>query len=115
MLPPPKKGRTSVTDVHALPEEQRARYEEANVSLLLQVPIVFRERLVGLISLDEPGERRGFGEREIKLVEGIAAQAGAAIEDARLLDRTDHATAVEPSDPKADAPVVDPDGAVDWL
>ena len=48
------------------------------------MPLVFADRLVGLLIIDDPGERREFAEREIGLVEGIVAQAAAAIENARL-------------------------------
>jgi PAS domain S-box-containing protein len=53
---------------------------------VLVVPIVYRDRLVGLIAVDEPGERRPFDQREIRLVEAIAAQAGASIANAQLYD-----------------------------
>ena len=48
------------------------------------MPLVFADRLVGLLIIDDPGERREFAEREIGLVERIVAQAAAAIENARL-------------------------------
>jgi PAS domain S-box-containing protein len=65
--------------------------------LLLVVPIVYRDRFIGLIMVDQPGERRPFSPREIGLVEAIAAQAGAAIENARLLARETEAARFEQS------------------
>jgi len=62
--------------------------------LTLVVPVVHRERLVGLIVVDEPGVGRPFSPREIELVEAIAAQAGAAIDHVRLLARDSQAARV---------------------
>lgn len=64
----------------------RRYYEELHVRLALQVPIVFRKRLIGLIVLDEPGARRHYSEREVALIEGIASQAAVALENARLYE-----------------------------
>ena len=70
-----------------VPAQKQVYLDEHGFRLVLCVPIVYRERLVGLIVCDEPGERRPFGTQEIQLVETIAAQMGAAIENARLLER----------------------------
>ena len=70
----------------ALPDPMGDYLDEHGFRLLLAVPIVYRERLVGLIMVDEPGERRPFSPQELELIEGIAAQAGAAIENARLFE-----------------------------
>ena len=67
--------------------------------LLLAVPIVHRERPIGVILMDQPGERRLFSSQEVRLVEAIAAQAGAAIESARLLEREAAALRFETSAP----------------
>lgn len=53
---------------------------------MLCVPLIQRDRVVGLLMLDDPGEASEFSEREIELVEGIAAQAAVAIENARLYE-----------------------------
>ena len=53
--------------------------------LSLAVPIVYRERLVGLVMVDEPGQARPFAPEEIEVMEAIAAQAAASIEHARLI------------------------------
>ena len=60
--------------------------------LLLVVPIIYREQLVGLIVVDQPGERRPFGQQEIDRVEAIAGQVGAAIANAQLMEREAKAT-----------------------
>jgi PAS domain S-box-containing protein len=67
--------------------------------LLLAVPIVHRDRPIGVILMDQPGERRLFSSQEVQLVEAIAAQAGAAIESARLLEREAEALRFETSAP----------------
>ncbi len=67
-----------------LPEPQKQYVDEHAFLLMLVVPIVYRERLIGLITVDQPGEARPFSSREVELVESMAAQAGTAIENARL-------------------------------
>ena len=51
--------------------------------LALDVPLLFGGRFVGLLATDDPGERREFSERQIRIIEGIAAHAAVAIENAR--------------------------------
>ena len=66
---------------------QRRRYADEHAFVLtLIVPIVHRERLIGLVTLDEPGDRRPFSPQEVELVEAIAGQAGAAVAHARLFE-----------------------------
>jgi PAS domain S-box-containing protein len=65
--------------------------------LVLAVPIVYRDRPIGVIMVDQPGVRRPFSPQEIQLVEAIAAQAAAAIESARLLKREAEAARFERS------------------
>ena len=67
-----------------IPSLQKEYVDEHAFLLMLVVPIVYRERLIGLITLDQPGEARPFGAKEIELVEAIAAQAGAALANAQL-------------------------------
>jgi PAS domain S-box-containing protein len=77
---------TMVVDYDALPPAERGAASRLHSHTSLQVPMVRHDRLVGLVILDDPGERREFSERERELAEGIAAEAAVAIEDARLLD-----------------------------
>ena len=69
-------------DLASAPE--RGIAQEYGSHLALQVPLMFRGRAVGVIGVDDPGERRDFSDREVAIVEGIASQAAAAIENARL-------------------------------
>ena len=68
----------------SIPSLQKEYVDEHAFLLMLVVPIVYRERLIGLITLDQPGEHRPFGAKEIELVEAIAAQASTAIANAQL-------------------------------
>jgi PAS domain S-box-containing protein len=81
-------GRPKVIDAAAadMPETQREYVEEHGYLLGPVAPMVYRDRLVGVIAVDEPGERRAFGIRDIEVVESIAAQASVAIENARLFE-----------------------------
>ena len=50
------------------------------------VPLAFGARIIGMMTIDDPGERRQFTQREVALAEGIGAQAAVAIENARLFE-----------------------------
>jgi len=77
----------TVWDVDELPEEERGVVaSEHSIGHALYVPLVQRDNVVGLIMLDDPGDKRTFNEREIQLVGGIAAQAAVAFENARLFE-----------------------------
>ena len=77
-------GRRRIVDFNELPKERRGIADSLDSRLALHVPIVFGDRVLGHIAIDDPGERREFSDREVALVEGIAAQAAVAIENARL-------------------------------
>jgi PAS domain S-box-containing protein len=81
--------KTAVVDYAqiGLPGPLKRYLDEHAFLLLLAVPIVYRDRPIGVIMVDQPGERRQFSPDEITLVEAIAAQAGAVLESARLLER----------------------------
>ena len=83
----------------AQPEAPKQALGPRAFLLLLAVPIVHRDRPIGVILVDQPGERRLFSSQEVQLVEAIAAQAGAAIESARLLEREAAAMRFETSAP----------------
>jgi len=68
-----------------IPEEERGTAYAQGGRLALVVPMLRGDRVVGIILVDQPKEQRGFSEREVQVVEGIAAQSALAIENARLL------------------------------
>ena len=53
----------------------------------LIAPILYGPRLLGVLSVDDPGERREFTGRDRDVITGLVSQAAAAIELARLLER----------------------------
>ena len=76
--------RPRVIDYDALPQEQTGSATATGARLGLVVPLVSRQRVVGIVRVDDPGERRGFVESETALIQGIAAQAAVAIENSRM-------------------------------
>jgi diguanylate cyclase (GGDEF)-like protein len=69
-----------------LPADSRAELEKWGDGVVLCVPMVYGDELLGVAYLGDPVERR-FSDREISLATGIAAQGAAAINNARLKAR----------------------------
>ncbi|HZD59710.1 MAG TPA: SpoIIE family protein phosphatase [Anaerolineae bacterium] len=67
-------------------EGNRQRSKAMNIKVSLVVPLLYKGGVLGVLTLDNPGERQNVTQREIELVEGIAAQAAVAIENARLYE-----------------------------
>lgn len=63
---------------------ERARANEH--VLVAIVPLVRSNRVLGFFRIDDPGEPREFTRTELELANGIAAQAAAAIDNARLYE-----------------------------
>lgn len=51
---------------------------------MLGVPVIYQGEVIGSILTDEPGRRHRFSEEDVRVMEGIAAFAAIAIENARL-------------------------------
>ena len=77
----------TLVDYDALEPGERGVGNVVASHLALDVPLVSHGRLVGLLAVDDPGGRRDFSEREIRVVEGIAAQAATAIANAGLYEQ----------------------------
>jgi PAS domain S-box-containing protein len=75
--------RMQVLDYDTAPDPQSS---SCDAHLVLSVPLLVDDRLIGHLAVDTPGERAPFGEREIQLVEGMASRAAAAIGNARLIE-----------------------------
>ncbi|MHB9004139.1 MAG: SpoIIE family protein phosphatase [Coriobacteriia bacterium] len=78
--------RPAVIDYDALDPDQGSLTTPPGAHLSFAVPLVYRQRLIGLVRVDDPGERREFTDREMALVQGIAAQAAVAVQNARHYD-----------------------------
>ncbi len=81
---------TAVTDFDALPDGARGVAGEFASRLHLGVPLLAGRELIGVLVVDDPGERRPFTGREITLLEAIAAQAATAIRNAALYEEQLH-------------------------
>jgi signal transduction histidine kinase len=64
------------------------------ITSLMWVPLIVRDRPIGLLSLTSP-ERDAFGERDAELALAIGRQAAVAIENARLHERARQAAVLE--------------------
>ncbi len=79
-------GRSVVAEFADQSETMRgAVSEERGFKLVLIVPMLVGGRTVGLISADQPREALEFSARETEIVQGIASQAAAVVENERLL------------------------------
>ena len=79
------KGRIIVADYDTDAEPGHLASEFAS-HLSLIAPIIYDEQILGLLSVDDPGERREFTPEELGFIAGLVAQAAAAIRLATLLD-----------------------------
>ncbi|MHB8841019.1 MAG: GAF domain-containing SpoIIE family protein phosphatase [Candidatus Aquicultor sp.] len=84
------KGETIIVDYSSpsVSETVRKQREAFGAKRALFVPIRIGAKLVGYITVDEPGDDREFTDRDVDVVEGIAAQAAVAIENARLHEKS---------------------------
>lgn len=77
--------RSIIVDYDAMPESERGASASFGARLVLYVPLVVGQRLLGYIALDTADERIPFSQREIAIAEGIAFEAAVAFDNARLL------------------------------
>ena len=57
------------------------------------VPIIGRERVLGIVAMEDYERDNAYGEAELRLLETIAGSLGIALENARLFDETQEALA----------------------
>ncbi len=77
-----------VSDPDADPAERKWMIEE-DVQSVLMVPMVVRDRVIGLVELMEADRERAFTATEARLAQTVANQAAAALENARLFEETE--------------------------
>ncbi len=70
-----------------LPPADREIARANSSRMVLFVPLIHNDELIGHISLDEPDTRYDFSEGQIRVVESVAAQASVALQNARLYER----------------------------
>jgi serine phosphatase RsbU (regulator of sigma subunit) len=69
------------------PEGDRAIAEANSARLVLFVPLLHQNEVIGHIAMDQPGRRYEFAAEQIRIVNTIAAQAAVALQNARLFER----------------------------
>jgi PAS domain S-box-containing protein len=69
-----------------LPDPVRERALRLRTRLMLAVPLVASDHVIGLMLVDEPGSDRPFSSREVAVATGIAPLAALAISNARLFE-----------------------------
>ena len=88
MLQPLRSGAHTLLD--KLDEERASKtksgemYRRYNIHSILLTPIARQESLLGVLSVNTPGERHKFESEEIILLRGLAGQAAVAIQHANL-------------------------------
>jgi PAS domain S-box-containing protein len=70
-------------------------YQRWRISSMLAVPMLRAHRLSGAIVVGFSERRGAFSAREQRIAEGIAAQAAAAVDNARLVEDLRHANALK--------------------
>lgn len=64
-----------------------AYMQRTNLKSLLMLPMVFQDRVVGLVKGEDSREERTFTSYEISLAQALISQAASAIENARLYEQ----------------------------
>lgn len=86
-----KSGRPSLsvdTDDGIEPEATRARRRLSGIGALCVVPLIARGQVIGTITAANLVGQRLFAQHDLDLLMALAAQAGAAIDNVRLLEET---------------------------
>ena len=70
-----------------VPEADRKIARANAARLVLFVPLLYQGEVIGHLSLDQPGVRYEFTDKQIRIVTSIAAQAAVALHNARTFER----------------------------
>jgi len=66
---------------------EMAHMQKASTDVRLMLPMVFLDRVVGLVEVKASRDERSFTDQEISLAQSLAGQAASAVENARLYKR----------------------------
>ncbi len=78
----------AVNDYRVWPHASPLVLERTNASAMIAEPLLYRDRLLGVITVSDEGTGRRFTELDRELMALFAAQAAIAIENARLFEAT---------------------------
>lgn len=68
----------------SLPEETRANFKQYGIKSVLILPLIYRDRVIGIINLDEMESYRTFTEQDVKFAQMLCNQAAISIENSLL-------------------------------
>ena len=77
-----------VNDYRNWPFARPTTLERSKITAVIAEPLEYRDRLVGVISLDNGDTARGFSEQDREILHLFGIQAAIAIENARLFEAT---------------------------
>jgi HD-GYP domain-containing protein (c-di-GMP phosphodiesterase class II)/nitrate/nitrite-specific signal transduction histidine kinase len=77
-----------LVDRYDLWEDRLPEFEPYAFTTVLQVPMVYRDELIGVLGVAEIGSTRKFTEWDLRLMKLIAGTAASAIRNARLFEET---------------------------
>lgn len=83
-----RQARQMTLDRPDIDPAELAYMQEYNFKTLLMLPMIFQERLVGLLEIVDEQTVHRFEDREIALAQLLANQAASAIENSRLYAKT---------------------------
>jgi PAS domain S-box-containing protein len=66
---------------------ERTYMQEEDIKSLLMLPMIYQDRVIGLVEMRSCRENRVFSDREISLAQMLSTEAASAIENARLYRR----------------------------
>ena len=76
--------------VEGLSEPAARERQRLQAEIVLYVPLLVQERLIGIATIDEPLTHLPFSDRDVGIASALAAQAAVAIENARLFAEQAH-------------------------
>lgn len=76
-----------VNDYREWPLARPFILERTNITAVVAEPLLYRDRLLGVIAVDDQGTNRRFTEQDHELLRLFATQAAVAIENARLYEQ----------------------------